>query len=141
MAKILRHYRITKETDALIKAEAARLEESEADVITRAVVRLCDAAADQPKAERPSKTLRIESPTQVAKAVRKVSKKERVVQERAASDVTAQIAGREDIDYSDTESTPGTSIADLAPQPIRRREPKIDAYRARGMRQKGDNSR
>lgn len=79
------------------------------------------------------------------KPAKKQSRKDKVIQERAASDVTAQVAGRQDIDYSDTESTPGTSIALRGF--VKRRPhkddppPKIDAYRARGIRQKGDNSR
>src|SRR5215217_7565512 len=54
----------------------------------------------------------VESSTE-ASAVKKVSKKEQAVQERAASDVVAQAVEREDIDYSDVESTPTTNVAHL----------------------------
>jgi len=76
---------------------------------------------------------------------RKVSKAAQVVAERAASDTSAQLAGRADeIDYGDIESQPFTSVAKLDAQKITprpRSTNRTDAYQARGMRQKGDKGR
>lgn len=44
---------------------------------------------------------------------KKTSKRDAVIQERAASDVTAQAVAREDVDYSDLDSTPTTHVASL----------------------------
>lgn len=44
---------------------------------------------------------------------KKPSRKEKVIQERAAGDATAKAVEREDIDYSDVESTPTTNVAHL----------------------------
>lgn len=47
------------------------------------------------------------------KAARKQTKAAMAIQARASSDVVAQAAGRDDIDYSDVESTPTTHVATL----------------------------
>lgn len=44
---------------------------------------------------------------------KKASKQERAIRERAAGDLVAKAAEREDIDYSDVESTPTTHVATL----------------------------
>lgn len=44
---------------------------------------------------------------------RKLSRREREIQARAASDTMAQVVGRDDIDHSDVESSPTTSVAHL----------------------------
>lgn len=44
------------------------------------------------------------------------SKRARAIQERAEADLTARGVEREDIDYSDTESTPTTHITKMNPQ-------------------------
>lgn len=44
---------------------------------------------------------------------KRISKREALVQERAASDAIARKTGRDDIDYSDTDSTPTTHVATL----------------------------
>ena len=44
---------------------------------------------------------------------RKPNKRETAIRERAAGDVVAQAAERDDIDYSDVESTPTTHVATL----------------------------
>lgn len=43
----------------------------------------------------------------------KATKRQAAIQARAESDLTAQAVGREDLDYSDTESTPTTHVATL----------------------------
>ena len=44
---------------------------------------------------------------------KKPTRRDRLVAERAASDVVAQAVGRKDIDYSDIESTPTTHVGHL----------------------------
>lgn len=44
---------------------------------------------------------------------KKANKREKAIQERAASDRTAQSVERKDIDYSDVESTPITHVSTL----------------------------
>ncbi len=53
------------------------------------------------------------TPETEPKPARKTNRRDREVQQRAASDVTAQRAGRKGIDYSDLDSTPTTSVATL----------------------------
>jgi len=58
----------------------------------------------------------LQSPATPAAATtkpKKLNKQEKVIRERAASDVTAQAVARDDVDYSDVESTPSTHIASL----------------------------
>jgi hypothetical protein len=101
LMKIPRNYRISEEVDQLLKAEAARLsgeqgrKVSEADVIELAVIKWCAAPADV--------------------TVKRENRREREqeVEARAKSDLTARLVGREEIDYSDVESTPMTHVATL----------------------------
>lgn len=47
---------------------------------------------------------------QRAPKAKKASKRDAAIQARAESDLTAQAVGRNDLDYSDTESTPTTHV-------------------------------
>jgi len=86
---------IKPETKALI-LDGAQYGKSQGEVIDDAVA----AFLGRPEASTPRST-------------RKTSKREKAIEERAASDVTAKAVGREDVDYSDTESTPTTHVATL----------------------------
>jgi hypothetical protein len=50
---------------------------------------------------------------EVAPPVQKKSRREKLAEERAKSDVVAQVVGRPEIDYSDVDSTPTTNVASL----------------------------
>lgn len=50
---------------------------------------------------------------EVAPKKAKLTRNQQAVAERAATDVIAQSVGRNDIDYSDVESTPTTNVAHL----------------------------
>jgi hypothetical protein len=47
------------------------------------------------------------------RTVRKLSRRDRAVKERVETDIVAQQAERDDIDYSDVDSTPTTIVANL----------------------------
>ena len=53
------------------------------------------------------------APAEAAKPSKKPNREQRAIAERAAGDIGAQEAGREDIDYADTESTPTVNVAKL----------------------------
>lgn len=57
--------------------------------------------------------IEIESPGQVPKVIKKLSKKEQAVRDRATGDIAAKLAERDNIDYSDVESTPTTNVVNL----------------------------
>lgn len=112
MAKLPRNYRISREVDELLKSEAARLSEahgqkvSEADVIELAMVKWCN-----------GEDVVIET----APPAKRQSKRDQAIASRAASDLTAQEVGRDNIDYSDVDSTPTTHVATLdavSPSPL-----------------------
>jgi hypothetical protein len=75
---------------------------------------------------------------------RRETRREQLARERAAADVTAQAVGRDDVDYSDTESTPTTNVASLdavgVPLGGSRGKASVQTWR-RGIREKGDSSR
>ena len=68
---------------------------------------------------------------------RRTSKRQTAIQERAARDVIAQEAGRDNIDYSDVESTPTTHIAtlDATGPPINSGKGKVSMENWRAKRQ------
>jgi len=80
---------------------------------------------------------------EIAPRVRKKSRREQAIEERAKSDVVAQVAGREDIDYSDTESAPTTSVATLgwAEKLARSKQSEPKQPWRRSIREKGDSTR
>lgn len=71
-----------------------------------------EAKAQTPKGP-PSKSVarRLES-----QGPKKVNKRDAAIQARAEGDLTAQAVGREDLDYSDTESTPTTHVTKVRQQ-------------------------
>ena len=135
MAKLLRTYRISQETDTLLKAEAARLSESErcrvseADVIELAVVKWCSVddvstpvnterhtiaenvlREAEAKAETPAPTI---PKGRESYAQRKARETKEHAEKLAESDVTARLTGRDDIEY-DLENVPHRSVIHVA---------------------------
>lgn len=86
---------IAPTTKELITDIQNETRESQGEVVDRAVALLA---------------LGEESPLRVEKKTRR---KDRAVQERAQGDITAQLMGRADIDYSDVDSTPMTHVGTL----------------------------
>lgn len=82
-------------TKELITGIQNETKESQGEVVDRAVALLALGEEVKPR------------------ATKKQNRREKAIAERAADDVIAQRAEREDIDYSDVDSTPTTNVADL----------------------------
>jgi hypothetical protein len=75
---------------------------------------------------------------------RRLSRLERLVEARAASDLTAQAVGRDEIDYSDTESVPMTHVTKVGAPVLRPTSGRKETNKSRferGIREKGDKGR
>lgn len=140
MAKLVRSYRISEETDTLLKAESARLSTeygkrvSEADVIELAIVAWLSGPArntSDPESNTADRRALAETamraveagpiaPVVVPKRAESVAqRREREAKEHsqklAEADVTARLTGRDDIEY-DLENVPHTSALHVALQ-------------------------
>jgi hypothetical protein len=77
-------------------------------------------------------------PTRALPAARKkLNKREAAIQARAENDLTAREVGRENIDYSDVESTPTTHVATLdavSPPPSSQQQGKVSMENWRASR-------
>lgn len=83
--------------------------------------------------EAAARAIEAANPTAVRSA-QKQTKRAMAIQERASSDVIARAAGRDDIDYSDTESTPTTHVATLDASAPARQKGKTDMENWRNNR-------
>jgi len=86
---------ITPETKELVTSVQNRTNESQGEIIDRAVALLANGE-------------------QLVVRHRKPSKAERIAEARAKSDLTGQTMEREDVDYSDVESEPYTHVVEDA---------------------------
>lgn len=86
---------IAPATKELITGIQNETKESQGEVVDRAVALLALGEEVKPR------------------AAKKQNRREKAIAERAAGDVIAQRVGREDIDYSDVESTPTVNVANL----------------------------
>jgi hypothetical protein len=99
-------------TKELITGIQNKTRESQGEVVDRAVALLVLGEEVQPR------------------TAKKASKRDKAIQERAASDVVAQLAERENIDYSDVESTPTTNVAMLTGTVKPQAKASLDKWRA-----------
>lgn len=115
---------IAPDTKTAITGLQNTTRESQGEIVDRAVALLVLGEEVEPK-------------------VRKKSRRDREIEARAASDVTAQVVGRPEIDYSDTESAPSTHVANLSgswSERLAQNKKPREGFK-RPMREKGDSTR